>query len=143
VFTIELEAAMSEQESATEQLINARRLVYFAAERTLMAWVRTALGMMALGFVIDRFGLVLRQNTPATIGVHLPRAYSFWGGSMLVLVGALMALVATIRYWRFAHDFYHDNSTRPGHGIMIGVVFTALLAMLGFAVTVFLINAGA
>ena len=38
-----------------------RRLVYFAAERTLMSWIRAALGLMALGFVIDRFGLVLRQ----------------------------------------------------------------------------------
>ena len=41
-----------------------RQLVYFAAERTLMAWVRTALSLMALGFVIDRFGLVLRQVLP-------------------------------------------------------------------------------
>ena len=37
----------------------ARRLVYFAAERTLTSWVRTALSLMALGFVIDRFGLIL------------------------------------------------------------------------------------
>jgi len=46
---------MSEQESGTEQLVNARRLVYFAAERTLMARVRTALGMMALGFAVTAF----------------------------------------------------------------------------------------
>ncbi len=134
---------MPEQESGTEVLVNAHRLVYFAAERTLMAWVRSALGMMALGFVIDRFGLVLRQITPATIGTHLPRAYSFWGGSMLVLVGGLMALVASIRYWRFAHDYYHDNSTRPGRGIMMGVGFAAILAILGFAIAAFLLNIGA
>ena len=134
---------MPEQESGTELLVNARRLVYFSAERTLMAWVRTALGMMALGFVIDRFGLVLRNITPATIRAHLPRAYSFWGGSLLVLVGALMALVATIRYWRFAHDYYHDNSTRPGHGIMMGVIFAAILAILGFAIAMFLLNVSA
>lgn len=133
---------MPEQEPGSEQLINARRLVYFAAERTLMAWVRSALGMMALGFVIDRFGLVLRQITPVTVNTHMPRAYSFWGGSMLVLVGALMALVATVRYWRFAHDFHHNNSTAPGHGIMIGVAFTAILAILGFAVAAFLLNVG-
>ena len=131
---------MSEQESGTEILINAHRLVYFAAERTLMSWVRAALGMMALGFVMDRFGLVLRQVTPATAGAHLPRAYSFWGGSMLVLVGGLMALAATIRYWRFAHDYYHKDSTRPGRGIMLGVGFAAILAILGFAIAAFLLN---
>jgi putative membrane protein len=34
--------------------------VYFAAERTLLAWVRTAVTLMAFGFVIARFGLFLR-----------------------------------------------------------------------------------
>ena len=33
--------------------------VFFAAERTLLAWVRTGLGVMALGFVVERFGLFL------------------------------------------------------------------------------------
>ena len=131
---------MPEQESGTEVVVNAHRLVYFSAERTLMSWMRSALGMMALGFVMDRFGLVLRQITPANVGMHLPRTYSFWGGSMLVLVGALMALVATIRYWRFAHDYFHENSTRPGHGIMMGVGFAAILAVLGFAIALFLLN---
>lgn len=44
-----------------------RRLVYHAAERTLTSWIRTALSLMTLGFVVDRFDLVLRQvtDTPA------------------------------------------------------------------------------
>jgi len=33
--------------------------VFFAAERTLLAWVRTGLTVMALGFVVARFGLFL------------------------------------------------------------------------------------
>ena len=133
---------MPTQESGTELLVNAHRLVYFSAERTLMSWLRAALGMIALGFVIDRFGLVLHQITPATVSPHIPRSYSFWGGSMLVLMGGLMALVATIRYWRFAYDYFHDNSTRPGHGIMMGVVFAATRAMLAFAIAAFLLNVG-
>ncbi len=133
---------MSDQESDTKQLVNARRLVYFAAERTLMSWVRTALGMMALGFVIDRFGLVLRQITPLASNLHLPQAYSFWGGSLLVLTGALMALAAAIRFWRFSHNFRHAHSTQPGHGIMIGVGFTVALSMTGFAIVAFLLNVG-
>ncbi|MFO7542931.1 MAG: DUF202 domain-containing protein [Thiobacillus sp.] len=38
--------------------------VYFAAERTLLAWNRTGLSLMAFGFVVERFGLfvhMLRQ----------------------------------------------------------------------------------
>ena len=39
---------------------SADRLVYFSAERTLLSWVRAGLGMMAVGFVVDRFTLTLK-----------------------------------------------------------------------------------
>src|SRR6516225_455597 len=35
-----------------------------ANERTFLAWVRTAIAMMAFGFVIERFDLFLRYATP-------------------------------------------------------------------------------
>ena len=35
--------------------------IYFAAERTLLAWVRTGLALMGFGFVVARFGLFLRE----------------------------------------------------------------------------------
>jgi Domain of unknown function (DUF202) len=34
--------------------------VYFAAERTLLAWQRSAVAFIALGFVVERFGLFMR-----------------------------------------------------------------------------------
>ena len=34
--------------------------IYFAAERTLLAWLRTGLGLMGVGFAVARFGLFLR-----------------------------------------------------------------------------------
>jgi len=33
--------------------------VFFAAERTLLAWNRTSLTLMAFGFMIERFGLFI------------------------------------------------------------------------------------
>jgi putative membrane protein len=33
--------------------------IFFAAERTLLAWLRTGLTVIALGFVVARFGLFL------------------------------------------------------------------------------------
>ena len=129
---------MPEQQPPTEILVNAHRLVYFAAERTLMAWVRSALGMMALGFVIDRFGLVLHKAPPSATSAHISDGFSTWGGSLLVLVGALMALVATIRYWHFGYGYARNESTWPGHGILVGVIFTAALAILGFVIAALL-----
>jgi putative membrane protein len=48
--------------------------VSFAAERTLLAWNRTSLSMMAFGFVIERFGLfvsilMLKHDMPLQRGL--------------------------------------------------------------------------
>lgn len=122
----------SSQDSDSAEMQIAQRLVYFAAERTLMAWIRTALGLMALGFVVDRFGLVLRTLTPMLATAQHSRTFSFWGGAMLIILGAVMALVAAIRYWLFAHKYHRNNASDSDHGIMIGVIFTLLIALLGF-----------
>jgi inner membrane protein YidH len=132
--------AILEDESRAETL--GRRLVYFAAERTLMAWIRSALGLMALGFVIDRFGLFLRQLAPK-VGTELyPKAFSFWGGAMLVMLGASMAGVAAVRYLLFAINYRRRQSTEPGHGLLLGVFFTVLIATIGATIASFLILVG-
>jgi len=49
---------------------------YLAAERTLLAWVRTGLALMGLGFVVARFGLFVQQLevVPARAAGILARA---------------------------------------------------------------------
>jgi len=116
-----------------------RHLVYFAAERTLMAWIRTALGLMALGFVIDRFGLILRQVLPEFGTRAFPKAVSFWGGTALVVAGALMAIVAAARYLRFSVNYYRHGSTRPRHGIVLAIIFAVVVALIGIGMAVFLV----
>lgn len=118
-----------------------RRLVYFAAERTLMAWIRCSLGLMALGFVIDRFGLVLRLTLPDQGPELHSKAFSFWGGTVLVLVGAAMALVAAIRYLRFGWTYHRQGSTHPRHGVLVGVLFSAIVAFFGAAIAAYLFAA--
>jgi putative membrane protein len=39
------------------------RRVHMANERTFLAWIRTSIGIMAFGFVVERFALFLKQVT--------------------------------------------------------------------------------
>jgi putative membrane protein len=116
-----------------------RRLVYFAAERTLSAWIRTALSLMALGFVIDRFGLILHMlPRDASRSQLYPRMLSTWGGSLLIAMGAIMALGAGARYLHFAIAFHRKGSTQVHHGIFVGAAFAVLLALFGVVLVVLL-----
>jgi putative membrane protein len=114
-----------------------RRLVYLAAERTLTSWLRTALSLIALGFVIDRFDLVLEMlhKGPADAG---SRTMSVWAGSLLIGLGAAMALAAGTRYLRFAIAYHREGRTGVRHGIYLGAIFSFVLALIGIALVVLL-----
>ena len=64
--------------------------VFFAAERTLMAWTRTAVALMAFGFAIERFGLFLHMFLLAQ-GDYARRNGSFWVGASFILFGVVVA----------------------------------------------------
>lgn len=72
--------------------------VFFAAERTLMAWNRTALTLMAFGFVLERFGLFLHmlRQTPAAAG----RDLSFWLGIAFIVLALLIVGFSILQFRR-------------------------------------------
>ncbi len=70
--------------------------VFFAAERTLMAWTRTA-ALMAFGFAIERFGLFLHMFLLAQ-GDYARRNGSFWVGASFILFGVVVALLSVLQY---------------------------------------------
>ncbi len=55
--------------------------VFFAAERTFLAWIRTGLALMGFGFVVARFGLFLREIAAMQGGPPPPAGVSRWLGS--------------------------------------------------------------
>src|ERR1700735_2486200 len=76
--------------------------LHAANERTLLAWIRTGIALMAFGFAIARFGLFLREVAQA--GQVQPRVGggmgSPWFGVALVVLGLVTNAVATFRYAR-------------------------------------------
>ena len=74
--------------------------LHLASERTLLAWIRTAISLMAFGFAIARFGIFLRQIADVeNTRIHSVDALgSAWAGTALVALGMLASLSATVRY---------------------------------------------
>jgi putative membrane protein len=71
-----------------------------ANERTLLAWIRTGIALMAFGFAIARFGLFLREIAQAgQVPVHAVRGLgSAWFGVTLVVLGLVTNAAAVARY---------------------------------------------
>ncbi len=113
--------------------------VFFAAERTLLAWNRTSLTLMGFGFVVERFALFLHMLMP-----HSPQAAhyhgaSFWIGISFITLGALMAILAIVQYRRLLVTF-RTIEIPKGYWVNLSVMATAILAMLGILLTVYLIS---
>ncbi len=73
-----------------------------AAERTLLAWVRTGITVMGFGFVVARFGFFLTALKGTADTSTFPQsAISTWIGVILVIVGVLMNLAAAVEHRRF------------------------------------------
>lgn len=61
---------------------------HLANERTMLAWVRTSIAIMALGFVVARFGLLIRElrQVSATHATYAATGLSTAFGTVLVLL---------------------------------------------------------
>lgn len=99
-----------------------------ANERTYLAWVRTAISVMAFGFLLERFDIFLlftsRTASKVTEGLHTQA--SQWLGLGLLLVGALMIVGATLRFYRNRKaietadpSMYGDSWTARGMAVLL------------------------
>lgn len=69
---------------------------HLANERTYLAWVRTGITVIALGFVVAKFGLIVRELAPSTPAT--PYGFSSTIGVALVVAGGAMQLLALKRF---------------------------------------------
>lgn len=71
--------------------------VLFAAERTLLAWNRTSLSLIAFGFVVERSGLLIRalSSDPQQ---HQSLLASFWLGLAFILLGSAASAYSARQY---------------------------------------------
>ena len=109
--------------------------VFFAAERTLLAWNRTSLSLMAFGFVIERFGLFVSLLMPQH-NMPLQRGISFWTGLAFVLLGVFAAVCSTLQYRKVLRTL-KPVEFPEGYRTDIGVISNLFVAALGIVLTVY------
>ncbi len=113
--------------------------VRFAAERTLLAWLRTGLALMGFGFVVARFGLFLREI--AAVG-QIPvqqhaTGLSLWIGVGLIALGVAISLLAAYEYSRFIQASKRGQTYIP-RTVSLAVVVAVILGLLGVVMAVYL-----
>jgi inner membrane protein YidH len=95
-----------------------------ASERTLQAWVRTALSMIAFGFTLYKFLQVMQQQSPVPVlRPNAPRNV----GLALVGIGTFAVIVACIQHWKYMKKLHPEQPYRPWDlasivGILIGLL---------------------
>ena len=115
--------------------------VFFAAERTLLAWVRTGLTIMAFGFVVARFGLFLRllatQQGQGIPEAELHNRLSNAVGIALVLIGVACMILGAVQHRSYVATLPPEDIPRS-HAAIYPILLCVVLALLGIALAVYL-----
>lgn len=111
--------------------------VYFAAERTFLAWLRTGLALMGFGFVVARFGLFLREIALTTGNQITTAGPSRWFGIGLLVLGVLVTGVAFVEHVAIVRRLKRGEAfvARP---TWLGGALATLLVAMGILMTVYL-----
>jgi len=113
--------------------------VYFAAERTFLAWIRTGLGLMGVGFAVARFGFFLRELHANALGESTrTNGLSVWSGVAVVVLGVLVNISAVTEHFRVVAQL-RNGSWEPGRVSKNAVVLAVLLAVIGIVIAGYIV----
>lgn len=109
--------------------------VYFAAERTLLAWIRTGITVIGLGFVVAKFGLFLRYIAPHDAIPAHKQGVSLLIGLAMVVLGAVTCLGAAVQFQRFVRMLSSQElPPRWSPSFAVRIAFSMAIGGLGLAV---------
>jgi putative membrane protein len=114
-----------------------------ANERTFLAWVRTAIAVMAFGFVIERFDLFLQATAPQLASKQAAphsQAFADIAGLAFIAIGVVMIVIAGVRFRATTRDIDSERPV-PSPGERLDLWLAALLGLLGVALFLYLSRA--
>jgi putative membrane protein len=112
---------------------------YLAEERTFLAWIRTGIALMGFGFLVAHFGIFGDEpNTTQHASDAQLHDLSLWLGMALIAIGVTVNLFSARRYMRLVGElnrgqFVHRSLSKQG------VIVALFLALLGIAMTIYMI----
>ena len=115
-----------------------------ANERTFLAWVRTAIAIMAFGFLVQKFDLFLRIASRSLDTRSSSAGNQIVGdvaGLLLIGLGGVVMAFAAIRLRKTTRDI-DAKEVRPGPGERLDITLVSLLLLLGAILFVYLVYTG-
>ncbi len=115
-----------------------------ANERTFLAWVRSAIAIMAFGFLVARFNLFLRiaaQSLAPRAGRSSVIYVSGFGdvaGLILIVAGTVIIAIAAIRFFRTRRAI--DSPEPCFTGVRADLLLAVLMVVLGVALVLYLLE---
>jgi len=119
------------------------RRVHMANERTFLAWIRTSIGIMAFGFVVEKFALFIKQMSLILGNANIENVsppshgYSAIVGIFLVGFGTLMGLLAFVRYKKVERQI-NEDTYQPSS--ILYILLTISVLAVGIFLVVYLIH---
>lgn len=111
--------------------------VLFAAERTLLAWNRTGLTLMAFGFMLERFGLFVHMLRDSQR--HIGRDFSFWIGVAFITLALLIIGYSIVQYRR-AMKTIDPIDIPPNYSTCVGISLNMAVVVLGVMLVAYLFS---
>jgi putative membrane protein len=107
-----------------------------AAERTLMAWIRTCLSLISFGFGIDQIVAAIERSLDAA---PQPIRISRMVGLSFIALGIVALLLASIEHQRELKRIQHDGyvyTSRRSLGLMVSItlMMIGLFAFVAIAI---------
>ena len=110
--------------------------VLFAAERTLLAWNRTSLSLIAFGFLVERAGLLVQAVEPE--GMHLAQVtLTFWLGLSFISLGSFASAYSARQYAVLLRTL-SPSDFPTGYAARWGLAVNDIVAVLGVLLIVVL-----
>lgn len=115
------------------------RRVHMANERTFLAWIRTSIGILALGFVVEKASVFLKYISVMTGNQKIQdlpsHTYSAVFGILLMGFAVLIGLLSYIRYINVKQQI-DKNSYKPSR--LLDLLLTLVVVATGVVMIVYM-----